>query len=96
MDNKKNRLNTSEGLIKAWREATGMNPAETRKEAHKEFLETLEAVKLKGKPDPVLAKWREASLFGKTYTAQIPQKGVRSDYPEETQTDTLFSDEEQG
>jgi hypothetical protein len=64
MTDKNKRLNTSDGLLKAWREATG--GTDTAKDSHKEFLSSLEQAKLRAKPDPALAKWREASLFGKS------------------------------
>ena len=60
----RNKLNTSKGLMKAWREATG--GTDTAKDAHQQFLSSLEQAKLRAKPDGNLAKWREASLFGKS------------------------------
>lgn len=62
MNDKNKRLNTTDGLLKAWREAVG---TDAPTDNHQQFLSSLEQAKLRAKPDPALAKWREASLFGK-------------------------------
>jgi hypothetical protein len=87
MNDKNKRLNTSDGLLKAWREATGGN--DTAKDAHQQFLSSLEQARLRAKPDPALAKWREASLFGKspaiapeTQATEMPLEAHRSLFDE--------------
>jgi hypothetical protein len=63
MNDKNKRLNTTDGLLKAWRSATG---TDAPTDAHQQFLSSLEQAKLRAKHDVNLAKWREASLFGKS------------------------------
>jgi len=91
MDNKNKRLNTSDGLIAAWREATGGK--DTAKDSHTEFLKSLEAANLGSKTDPALAKWRQAaSLFN---PAPAPMEGINTESSPYEPERNLFDDGEQ-